>query len=48
MLQQLSAGDREVLDKLVPVLCQELRRPAAYYLRQERSHHPLLATALSI
>ncbi|HEX8799184.1 MAG TPA: sigma-70 family RNA polymerase sigma factor [Terriglobales bacterium] len=46
MLQQLSAGNREILDKLIPVLYDELRRLAAYYLRQERGNHTLQATAL--
>jgi len=46
MLQQLSEGNREVLDRLVPVLYEELRRLAAYYLRQERGNHTLQATAL--
>lgn len=46
MLQQLSAGDPDILDKLVLVLYEELRRLAAYYLRQERGNHTLQATAL--
>jgi RNA polymerase sigma factor (TIGR02999 family) len=46
LLQQLSAGNREAVDKLIPVLYDELRRLAAYYLRQERSNHTLQATAL--
>ena len=36
LLQQLSAGSREAVDKLIPVLYDEVRRLAAYYLREER------------
>ena len=46
LLKQLSAGDHDAVDQLVPVLYNELRRLAAYYLRQERSTHTLQATAL--
>ena len=46
LLKQLSAGDHDAVDQLVPVLYNELRRLAAYYLRQERSNHTLQATAL--
>jgi RNA polymerase sigma-70 factor (ECF subfamily) len=46
MLKQLSAGNQDVLDKLVPLLYDELHRLAAYYLRRERSEHTLQATAL--
>lgn len=46
MLKQLSMGKQDMLEKLVPVLYDELRRLAAYYLRQERSNHTLQATAL--
>lgn len=46
ILKQLSAGDQEAVNKLVPVLYDELRRLAAYYLRKERSDHTLQATAL--
>jgi len=46
MLQQLSTGNRDVLDKLIPLLYDELRRLAAYYLREERGNHTLQATAL--
>jgi len=46
MLQQLRMGNRDILDKLIPVLYDELRRLAAYYLRQERGNHTLQATAL--
>lgn len=46
LLKQLSAGDHDAVDQLVPVLYNELRKLAAYYLRQERSNHTLQATAL--
>jgi RNA polymerase sigma factor (TIGR02999 family) len=46
LLKRLGAGDRDAVDQLVPLLYNELRRLAAYYLRQERSNHTLQATAL--
>ena len=46
MLKQFGAGNQDVLDQLVPVLYGELRRLAAYYLRQERDSHTLQSTAL--
>lgn len=39
-------GDRAALDKLVPVVYQELRRLAAYYMRRERPGHTLQTSAL--
>jgi RNA polymerase sigma factor (TIGR02999 family) len=41
-----SAGDRTALDRLVPVVYQELRRLAAREMRRERSGHSLQTTAL--
>jgi RNA polymerase sigma-70 factor (ECF subfamily) len=46
MLKQLGTGNQEILDKLVPVLYDELRRLAGFYLRKERDNHTLQATAL--
>ena len=46
LLKEISSGNRDALAKLVPVVYDELRRLAAYYLRQERSDHTLQATAL--
>jgi RNA polymerase sigma-70 factor (ECF subfamily) len=46
MLHDWSHGDREVLDKLVPVVYEELRRQAARYLKRERPGHTLQTTAL--
>ncbi len=39
-------GDKEALDKLVPIVYDELRRQAARYLRHERAGHTLQTTAL--
>jgi RNA polymerase sigma factor (TIGR02999 family) len=41
-----SKGDKEALDKLVPLVYDELRRQAARYLRHERVGHTLQTTAL--
>jgi RNA polymerase sigma-70 factor (ECF subfamily) len=46
LLKQLSNGNQEVLAELIPLVYDELRRLAAYHLRQERSNHTLQATAL--
>src|SRR5260370_35680330 len=39
-------GDKEALDKLAPIVYDELRRQAARYLRHERAGHTLQTTAL--
>jgi RNA polymerase sigma factor (TIGR02999 family) len=39
-------GDRDALEKLTPLVYDELRRLAARYLRQERPGHTLQSTAL--
>src|SRR6266571_1690375 len=41
-----SGGNKEALDKLVPLVYDELRRQAARYLRRERVGHTLQTTAL--
>jgi RNA polymerase sigma-70 factor (ECF subfamily) len=41
-----SKGDKQALDKLVPLVYDELRRQAARYLRRERAGHTLQTTAL--
>lgn len=46
LLDRLSGGDRSVLDRLLPVIYDELKRVAAGYLRRERSDHTLQPTAL--
>lgn len=40
------SGDREALDKLMPIVYDELRRQAARYLKHERQGHTLQTTAL--
>jgi len=39
-------GDKEALDKLMPIVYDELRRQAARYLRREQAGHTLQTTAL--
>jgi RNA polymerase sigma factor (TIGR02999 family) len=46
LLRNWSAGDRQALDKLIPLVYQELRRLAHHYMRQERVGHTLQTTAL--
>jgi len=46
LLHDWSDGDREALDKLIPIVYEELRRQAARYLRRERPGHTLQTTAL--
>jgi RNA polymerase sigma factor (TIGR02999 family) len=46
LLLEWSKGDRQSLDKLLPIVYQELRRIAQHYLQQERPDHTLQATAL--
>jgi RNA polymerase sigma-70 factor (ECF subfamily) len=47
MLREWSAeGDARVLDNLMPLVYEELRRQASRYLRKERSNHTLQTTAL--
>ena len=46
MLQEWSGGDREALDKLIPIVYEELRRQASRYLQHERHSHTLQTTAL--
>ena len=46
LLIQLTGGDRAVLEDLLPVVYDELRRLAASYLRRERPGHTLQPTAL--
>lgn len=40
------SGNREALDKLMPIVYDELHRQAARYLRHEREDHTLQTTAL--
>ena len=46
LLVAVSNGDREALDKLLPLVYDELRHLANRYLRRERPDHTLQATAL--
>jgi len=46
LLIELSDGKRDVLDDLLPLIYDELKRIAANYLRRERSDHTLQPTAL--
>ena len=46
LLLAWSDGDQAALDKLVPLIYDELRRLAEHYLRRERSNHTLQPTAL--
>ena len=39
-------GDRTALDKLVPLVYQEMRRLAGYYMRRQRLGHTLQTSAL--
>lgn len=46
LLAQLTKGDEEAAAKLVPVVYDELRRLARYYMSRERTDHTLQPTAL--
>ena len=46
LLLACSAGDQTALDRLVPLVYDELRRLARSYMRQERADHTLQTTAL--
>lgn len=46
LLQDWAGGDREALDRLIPLVYEELRRLARQRLRQERPDHTLVTTAL--
>lgn len=46
LLQQWSGGNHAVLDELMPIVYDELRRQASRYLRRERINHTLQTTAL--
>lgn len=46
MLRDWQNGNRDALDRLMPLVHAELHRQAANYLRRERAHHTLQATAL--
>ncbi len=46
LLIDLSGGDERAVDELLPVVYDELRRIAKYYMSRERSSHTLQSTAL--
>ncbi len=46
LLADWSRGDKQALEKLTPIVYEELRRLAGRYLRQERHGHTLQSTAL--
>jgi RNA polymerase sigma factor (TIGR02999 family) len=46
LLVEWGGGDRAALDRLLPLVFDELRRLAASYLRRERAGHTLQPTAL--
>jgi len=46
LLAKWSGGDKQVLDRLLPLVYAELHRMAAVYLRRERVDHTLQPTAL--
>ncbi len=46
LLQQVSAGDKEAFEKLIPLVYDQLRKLAARCLHSERPDHTLQATAL--
>ena len=46
LLKQWSDGDERALDRLTPLVYEELRQQAARYLRRERPGHTMQTTAL--
>ena len=46
LLSQLTQGNREAGEKLVPLVYEELKRLARSYMRRERPDHTLQTTAL--
>jgi len=46
LLAEWRHGDREALDRLTPLIYQELRSLAAGYMKRERPDHTLQSTAL--
>ncbi|HET9531159.1 MAG TPA: sigma-70 family RNA polymerase sigma factor [Blastocatellia bacterium] len=46
LLVEWSNGSKEALDRLAPLVYDELRRLASYYMQHQQSGHTLQATAL--
>lgn len=45
-LERLKGGDQEALDRVLPLVYDELRAVAGSFMREERGEHTLSATAL--
>lgn len=46
LLTRLSKGDKSVIERLMPLVYDELHRRATFQMRQERANHTLQPTAL--
>jgi RNA polymerase sigma factor (TIGR02999 family) len=46
ILDRINRGDSRAMDELMPLVYQELRRKAAWYMAKERAGHTLQTTAL--
>jgi|SRR5579872_64382 len=46
LLAEVRKGDQRAIETLMPIVYQELRRLASYYMQRERPDHTLQATAL--
>lgn len=46
LLREWSNGDQAALDKVIPIVYEEMRRLAHHYMRKERAGHTLQTTAL--
>jgi RNA polymerase sigma factor (TIGR02999 family) len=46
LLEQIGRGDKEALNRLLPMVYDQLRRLAGAYFRRERQEHTLQPTAL--
>jgi RNA polymerase sigma-70 factor, ECF subfamily len=46
LLREWDGGDRSAMDRLIPLVYDDLRRLAGYYMRRERPEHTLQPTAL--
>lgn len=46
LLDEVRGGNREALDRLLPLVYEEFRRLAAHFMRGERPDHTLQTTAL--
>jgi hypothetical protein len=46
LLRRFAGGDKQALDRLLPIVYSELQKLASGYLRNERSSHTLQPTAL--